>query len=125
MSYATSSTGCAMRLRLATRPSRSRAAIRAARFITARASTTTRTSTRSLFLRGQSLLALQDPPRHRDSGGVRRVHSPVAQAPRSERARLRVRRVGCVMDDAEVEVRLGHVHALVDGVAVGLADLVR
>src|SRR5712692_212187 len=120
----TSSTGCATGLTSATRRSRSRAATRVARSTTVPASTTTRTSTRCLLLGNQRLLALQDPPRHRDSGRVRRVHPAIAEPARAEGAGLGVRGVRGVVDDAQVEMGLGHVDALVDRVPVRLADLV-
>src|SRR5437867_10767120 len=123
-SSATSKGAFAAVLRSAIRRSRSGAATRAARSTTARASTTTRTRTSSLSLRGQRLLELQDPPRHRDSRRVRRVHAPIAEPARAQGAGLRVGGVRRVVDDAKVEMRLGHVHALADRVPVGLADLV-
>jgi len=69
---------------------------------TERASTTTRTSTWSSAQ--QHALALKDPPSHRDSRRVGRIHPSVAEPARPERASLRVGRIGCVMDDAQVEV---------------------
>src|SRR5438093_2364919 len=124
MSSAGSRAGCATVSPSGTRRSRSRAATRAGRSTTERASTITRTPTWWLFLRQQRVLALKDPPRHRDSSRVGRVHAPIAEPPRAQRSRLRVGRVGRVVDDAEIKVRLRHVHALVDRVAVRLADLV-
>src|SRR5438874_13283018 len=115
---------CAIALRSGTQRSRSRAATPAARSITAPECTTTRTSTCRLPLRDQRLLALQDPPPPRDSGGVGRVHPSIAQPARAEGARLRVRCVRGVVDNAEVEVGLRHVDALADRITVGLADLV-
>src|SRR2546423_1535263 len=123
-SSATSRGGCAIGSRSAIRRSRSRAAIRAARSSTARGSTTILIRTWSLLPPDQRLLALQDSPRHRDSGGVGRVHPSVAEPSRAQCSRLGVRGIGCVVDDAEVEMGLCHVHALVAGVPVGLADLV-
>src|SRR5207245_2164879 len=85
IAFETWSSGCADALRSGIRRSRSRAAIRAGRSTTAQASTTTRTSTSCLLLGNQRLLALQDPPRHGDSRGVRRVHPAIAEAPGAQR----------------------------------------
>src|SRR6202521_5608369 len=135
-SCATSRACFAESLRSATPRSRSRAAIPAARSITGPVTTITRISTASMSVRlrlGRSVrlslgqqnpLALQDPPRDRDSRRVRRVHPPVAQPASAQRARLRVRSVRRVVDDAKGEVYLGHGDALVQRVAVGLDDLV-
>src|SRR5438034_9216006 len=118
MSSATSRSGSVVASPSGTRRSRSRAATRAARSITSRASTTTHTNTWSLLRRDQRLLALKDPPRHRDSSRVGRVHSPIAEPPRAQRSRLGVRRVGRVLDDSECIVRLSLVYNLVEGVDV-------
>src|SRR6267143_383495 len=111
--------------RSATPPSRSRAAIRAVRFTMGPASTTTLMRALSLSALGhKSILALQDPARDGDSRSVGRVHSSIAEAARAERSSLRVRSVGCVVDDSQVEVDLRHVHALTQRVTVRLHDLV-
>src|SRR5438105_6767313 len=122
-SCATSKAGCASVSTSDIRPSRWRAVTPAARSTTAPTTTTTRTRWSSAR-RDQRLLALQDPPRHGDSRGVGGVHPPVAQASRAEGACLGVRRVRCVVDDAQVEVDLRHVHALADRVTLRLPDLV-
>src|SRR5258708_24852971 len=126
-SCATWRAGSAVDLRSDTRRSRWRAAIHAARSITAPASTTTRTSTSCWSahrLRRQRLLLLEDPLRKCDSRGVSRVHAAIAQPPRAQRACLRVRRVGGVEDDSQVETKLRHVHALAQRITVRLRDLV-
>src|SRR5712671_4020228 len=111
--------------RSATPPSRWKAAIRAVRFTMERASTTTRMRPLSLSALGQKcILALQDPPRDGDSRRIGGVHSPIAESARAERPGLGVRSVGCVVDDSQVEIDLGHVHAFAQRVTIRLNDLV-
>src|SRR3954452_22906718 len=59
-----------------------------------------------------------------DGGGVGRVHAVIGEPARPERAGLRVRRVGGVVDDPEVEGELAEVHRFVDRMAVDVGDLV-
>src|ERR1700694_5770761 len=113
MWVATWSRGSAVVSRSATRRSRSRAVTRAVRYITAPESTTTRT-TMCLSSAQQRVLPLKDPPRHRDSRRVRRVHAAIAEAARPEGSGLRVWGVGGVVDDAQVEVEAGHADALTE-----------
>src|SRR5712692_1450911 len=119
----TSSSACAGVLTSGTPRSRSRAAIPAERSTTVPASTTTRTPCLLRRL-DKRLLALQDPPRNRDSRRVRRVHPAIAEPTRAERARLRVRSVGGVVEDAQVEGQLRHVHALAGRKPLRVPDLV-
>src|SRR5260370_258465 len=126
-SCATSRAGSVGALRSATRRSRSRAATHAARFITVRASTTTRTNTSfwsAHRLRRQRLLLLEDPLRKGDSRRIRRVHAAIAQPPRAQSAGLRVRRVGGVEDDSQIETKLRHVPARAQWITVRLRELV-
>src|SRR5260370_40483373 len=105
-------TGVAVATRSGTPRSRAKAGTHAARLNTARASTTARTNTSCWSahrLRRQRLVLLEDPPRQGDSRGVRGVHAAIAQPPRAQRAGLRVRRVGGVKDDSQVETKLRHV----------------
>src|ERR1700682_6642050 len=122
-SSATWRAASARRLPSVTRRSRSRAAIRAARFTTVWATTTTRTNTSSSLRGEKRLLPLQDPRPNSDTRRVSRLHPSIAEAASPEGSCLCVRSVGCVVDDAEVEVDLRHVHALTDWVETGLDDL--
>src|SRR6185312_897263 len=127
-SSATWRRGCASTSTSDTPRSRSKAATRAARSPTARARTTTRTSTTTRWsaegTRRQRLLALQDPPRQGNSGGVRGVHALVSEPARAQRPRLRVGGVRGVEDDAQVESGAGHVDALAQRIAIRLRDFV-
>src|SRR5580700_4101577 len=89
-----------------------------------KATPTSRRLTRDKQLLPCRTLAGDDAPHDGDRRRVGRVHAEVRKAPSTERASLRVRRVGCVVDDAEIDWQLGEVHRFAGRIPDGLAHLV-
>src|ERR1017187_10504911 len=89
-----------------------------------KATPTSRRLTRDKRLLPRRTLAGDDAPHDGDRRCVRRVHAEVGESPRAERARLRVRGVGCVVDNPEINGQLGEVDWLTGWIADGLGHLV-
>src|ERR1019366_9155324 len=82
-----------------------------------KATPTSRRLTRDKRLLPCRTLAGDDAPHDGDRRCVRRVHAEVREPARAERASLRVRGVGCVVDDAEIDGQLGEPDRLAGGIS--------
>src|ERR1700730_7016545 len=89
-----------------------------------KATPTSRRLTRDKRLLPCRALAGDDAPHDGDRRRVGRVHAEVRETARAERASLRVRRVGRVVDDSEIDGQLGEAHRLAGWISNGLGHLV-
>src|SRR5580700_11925468 len=89
-----------------------------------KATPTSRRLTRDKRLQPRCTLAGDDAPHDGDRGRVRRVHAEIGETARTERACLRVRGIGRVVDDPEIDGQLGEVDRLTGWIADGLGHRV-
>src|ERR1035438_3966118 len=77
-----------------------------------KATPTSRRLTRDKRLLPRRTLAGDDAPHEGDRRCVRRGHAAIRETASAERTSLRIRGVGCVVDDAEIDGQLGEAHRL-------------
>src|SRR5580700_149443 len=89
-----------------------------------KATPTSRRLTRDKRLLPCRTLAGDDAPHDGHRRRVRRIHAEVRETASAERASLRVRSVGGVVDDPEIDGQLGEADRLAGGISNGLGHLV-